>query len=543
VGFVNINPRYREMLLRQGLDRAEQFFALPNVIVSGHPDRHVARVTLGSATSPITAFLKREHRVRWKERFLNACAGYGLVSKSEREAKTLAALDSLPGGGVGCPEWIACGEDEAGKAFLLVRALPETSDLRVHLERLPACARRSFINRLGQTLADLHNAGFDHPDLYAKHVLVGRDGAIYLLDWQRSRRQSIGWRQRWRDLAALNATLSESLMSDGDRLTCLRAYLRTCRLHHGLRPEMLMRSLFEIARRERSLLSHRRIREMRRPLAGSGEQSLVWVEGESLCMTRAFWDELDGATPEWLRPENMPTDSAFLEESKALASGRVGWLARRRETTRMGRLWAWFTGKTPVTSEQQQASLLFRLERHGVAVPRLLAFGQSFRSWQADSFLLVELPDEIRELGRWLHETPPTVLGGTLRERRRQIIRQAGVILRRLHEAGVTFDSSRIAAGRDRMGDKPGLLFVDEEAETIVCGAIGTLVVRRRRLPRHMVADLLLFRSRFGSAVASRTDELRFLLTYLGLDRVMPAARTLIAKLRHEKPHEDRVML
>ena len=114
-------------------------------------------------------------------------------------------LQAFAAAGIGCPEWIAEGEDQNGRAFLLVRELEEVSDLRLHLrERLATHprARRRFALRLGSALARLHQAGFDHPDLYAKHILVDRDGqGIHFLDLQRSRRrQRVPWGQRWTDL-------------------------------------------------------------------------------------------------------------------------------------------------------------------------------------------------------------------------------------------------------------------------------------------------------------------------------------------------------
>ncbi len=220
MAFLEINPDYRDLLRRLGLLRAEDFLALPAVIVCGHPDRNVAQVALGG----VAAFLKREHRVPWKERLANAWSGFGWVSKSRREAATLRALRQA---GVGCPDWIAVGEDDRGRAFLLLREVSGTVDLRHFLQRLaPPRDRHRLARRLGRELARLHDAGFDHPDLYAKHVLVDPDdGTFHFLDWQRSRRGRPSWRQRCRDLAALHATLADDLASPRERLACLRAYL------------------------------------------------------------------------------------------------------------------------------------------------------------------------------------------------------------------------------------------------------------------------------------------------------------------------------
>src|SRR5258708_6791023 len=115
MAFVDINPCYRKFLERQGLVEAGQFLALPGVIVCGHPDRHVLQVILGTGAEAIPGYLKREHRIPWRDPLANAWAGFGFVSKSCREAQTLQVAQRA---GVGCPEWIASGEDDHGRAFL-----------------------------------------------------------------------------------------------------------------------------------------------------------------------------------------------------------------------------------------------------------------------------------------------------------------------------------------------------------------------------------------------------------------------------------------
>src|SRR5262249_39145984 len=228
MAFVEVNPRYRSLLQQHGLNDFVDFLRLPGVIVSGHPDRNVARVLLGSGPTALLAYLKREHRVPWRDRVASLCAGLGWSSKSAREARVLRALRQA---GVGCAEWIAFGEDERGRAFLLLEALPGTVDLQQLLREplaLPWAERHRLACRLGEALARLPAAGVEHPDLCAKHVLVGRDDrAIHFLDWQRSRRRSrVRDRRRCRDLGALDATLAGELATPRERLACLRAYLR-----------------------------------------------------------------------------------------------------------------------------------------------------------------------------------------------------------------------------------------------------------------------------------------------------------------------------
>src|SRR5262245_28634748 len=118
--FVESHPSYRVLLRDVGLRRAGDFVRLSGEIISGHVDRNVAIVELGPSTNRIRAYLKREHRLTWRDRLLSAWAGFGLVSKSVREARTLQLAASA---GIDVPEVLAAGEDEQGRAFLLVREI------------------------------------------------------------------------------------------------------------------------------------------------------------------------------------------------------------------------------------------------------------------------------------------------------------------------------------------------------------------------------------------------------------------------------------
>ena len=75
MAFLKVNPRYQQCLEHQGLVAPVHFLEMPSVIICGHPDHNVARVTLAAGAVAFPAFLKREHRIPWKERLLNATAG------------------------------------------------------------------------------------------------------------------------------------------------------------------------------------------------------------------------------------------------------------------------------------------------------------------------------------------------------------------------------------------------------------------------------------------------------------------------------------
>ncbi len=188
--FVEVAPHWRVFLRRNGLTEIRHFLDLTAVVVSGHPDRSVARATLTDGALTINVFLKREYRISWAVRLSGWAAGFGFVSRSLREARILEALG---GEGVGCPEWLAAGEDGRGRAFLLVRETSGATDLRAWLSRETGPgARLRLARRWARPWPGCTRRDSAHPDLYSKHVLVGSDGDIVqFLDWQRSRRRRL----------------------------------------------------------------------------------------------------------------------------------------------------------------------------------------------------------------------------------------------------------------------------------------------------------------------------------------------------------------
>lgn len=386
MAFVDFNPHYRPFLEQHRLTRFDDFLSLPAVIISGHPDRNVARVTLGKGSDALRGFLKREHRVPWRDRLSNAWAGFGFVSKSCREARVLQALHKE---GVGCAEWIAVGEDRSGRAFLLLRELHDALDLRQVLreEIISPIQRQELARRLGETVARAHATGFNHPDLYSKHVLVEpRTLSIYFLDWQRSRKHTLlDWELRCRDLAALDATLAEELAGPQDRLTFLHAYFGKV---IGLRSAA--RQIRSLARQ---LLRKRHIQEARTCLVPLGKQAVIWVDGEALCVTPDFWAEVQGEVPDWLRLDREASSGGgLIRRLVPLPDGRRGLLVRRSEVRPLRWLWQKLRRRPTVSPELREAGLLFRKQRHGLDAPRLLAFGQRQpRPWRTESFLLTEM--------------------------------------------------------------------------------------------------------------------------------------------------------
>jgi tRNA A-37 threonylcarbamoyl transferase component Bud32 len=252
---LEIAADYRDLFRRHGLATADDFLAWAGTAIGGHADRHVVAVSLAG----LSFFLKKERIVPWRDRFASAWHGHGWASKSVREARLLQQAQAA---GIGCPEVAAVGEDRP-RAFLLLRAADGMAEVRDWLARpLSAAARRALARTLGQALARLHGAGFDHPDLYVKHVLAAAEGEGFrfcFLDWQRSRWTiRVPWRRRLRDLAALDASLGDGLATARLRLDCLRAYLARAEM-----PPPLARAAAAVRRLSLHLLRRRKVRALR----------------------------------------------------------------------------------------------------------------------------------------------------------------------------------------------------------------------------------------------------------------------------------------
>ncbi|MCS6849675.1 MAG: lipopolysaccharide kinase InaA family protein [Gemmataceae bacterium] len=513
---LTVHPRAGPWLQQLGLRSAEDFLALPGTIVGGHPDRHVARVRLGPECDPIDAFLKREHWVPWKERLANAWAGFGFVSRSLREAQTLRAAAAA---GIGCPEVLAAGEASDGRAFLLLRELVNTEELRTVLQRLGpgASGRGLWLARvLGRELARIHQAGFRHPDLYAKHVFVSPEGRVLFLDWSRAwRKGTVGWPERWRDLAALDATVADVLAGPRERMACLRAYLRACgwpAARRGGGPTVRTAAV-AIRRHSTRLRQRRRIEEMRQRALPAGEQNLIWLAGEAICVTQQFRAILGQEVPGWLiepGPTQIVANGAWTEV--ALPERRRALLRWRTVWRPLGRLWSWLSRRPLSCPEFERAGALFRLQRWGIRVPDVLAVGRRpAKGGRLASFLLVGHPAAPR-----LSEYARAMLEPWARH---ELTRQAAAVLQKLHAAGYVLNEE---AGEE------GWLQVQTDAEgspTLVLGSPDAFQPcphlndeRRRR-------DLALVCQELHSDLGSRTDRLRLLLSYYGTRRLTPTLK------------------
>lgn len=388
-GWIRYHPRYESFLKKCGLRSAIDALDYPGEVVCGHPDRHVVRAELRSGGARRTVYIKREHLVPRKTSWRSWRAGFGWVSKCEREA---AILDQLEQGSHPAPQWLAVGRDHQGRAFLIIDEVTDAPDLRQFLAEVDLTRedRELLAEKLGQAIAELHEAGFATPELSAKHLLLHRRTfRMTIIDWQSAPRpQKVDLRDRIRSLAMLDATLRTDLASDRERLRFLRTYLRCCGIS---RTAPIAREL----RAESQRLANRSsIRDQRTPASDAPSQRLVWLAGEAVCVIPelvADWPHPAESSPFYLTPyeRTLPHPD---EEWVTFASGQRGLLTRFSTWDPLGRRLARLREKPWRSPAARLSRILFHLQRHGIPGPKLLAFGQRLvTTSQAESFL-VEAP-------------------------------------------------------------------------------------------------------------------------------------------------------
>ncbi len=495
-GFVVIAPRYRSTFRQRGAIEASDFLNLAGEaphIVSGHPDRHVARIAFEADGETWHAYLKCEHRVTRRYRLANLLTGFGFSSRSLREASVLQALrrEDQPG-----PEWMAAGDDGRGRAFLLLREVPGV-ELRSYLKgETDRRRRRRIARKLGRTLARLHSAGYAHPDLYANHVFVdATDESIHILDWQRAGlSHSLSWRVCRRDLAALHATVDDTLAGEEERLLCLRAYWRS-RSPFGVSWQSAARS---VELKGKRLLGRRHICEKRQHPARP--QAWICLDGEALCVTPTLYDRLGERIPDYLPP---PGDDATIRRRwPRLPNAGQALLVQRNQPAAMGRL-AFRSRSSTVSPEQRQAALLLRLQRHNILAPQVLALGQRRqRDGQIQSFLLAEPLTDACALEAWLARQARRRCSASDSAQRRDVLRQTGSLLRRLHDAScyLVLDDAGCGLAVRRTNGAP----------SVVVDGIESVIPSRRRRPRRAARDVRRMRRILLAASCSRTDVCRF---------------------------------
>ncbi len=517
MSYLTIHPNYQQALTDAGMRTAEDILRLKSIVFCGHPGRNVARARLQTSMGELHLLIKREHSVQLKERLDSMANGFGFASKAKREAMTLSSVRNA---GIPAPEWIAHGEDGSGCAFLVLRECTAAIDLRAHLRQLTHSAdREAWARRLGRMIAAIHEAGFDHPDLYAKHILVMDHGSLSVIDWQRtSVARTVPWKARLRSLALLHATLEASLASMAERRRFLAAYLAACRRNGTQTP--MRRIIDETIRDQAARISkRRRLRELVNAPSRKTEPGLIWRDGEALCVTAELDEKIRDVIPPYLALANLPARPLNLRLQEAVQVEGVGAaeLTRSRRISLIQPLHRSIRKTRKTSPELRLAGVIYRLERLGLPVGKVLAFGQRYSSLCAtESFLLRErrlcLAPQV-----WLDANSASSSTKT----RWQLIRESGSLLRKLHNANFYLG---VGAGPTL----DGLFAIEDDGQArLVIDNAGMLLSRRRESNELARRNLRrLWRTPAGRQV-TRTDRLRFLLAYFESEQFGPREREL----------------
>ena len=205
-----------------------------------HAARHTAR----------RVYLKRHHVRTWRSR-LQAKLGFGTPETAGRtEAQNIRRLAAH---GIACTDLVAYGEDLRPdgwlESFVLTEALEGYQPLDDFLrERFPASRPpcpgtpdrdlRRLIGKVAAVARRLHDAGYNHRDLYCCHFFVreAADGRLQvkLIDLQRVEHRR-RFRRRWlvKDLAQLAYSAPKDRIKRTHRLAFMRYYLGVRRLRPG----------------------------------------------------------------------------------------------------------------------------------------------------------------------------------------------------------------------------------------------------------------------------------------------------------------------
>jgi tRNA A-37 threonylcarbamoyl transferase component Bud32 len=216
------DPNYTAWLTAHGLRQFDDFLNCSQARVIRYRQngsRSVAVVSLGT----ITAYLKREFRIAYKEKLRNWWDGFGAVGKALREWRVLRRARRA---GFITPQPIACGQ-RGRQAFLMTAELVDFVPLDKYLAGVSDEEAKRLSYRLAEWLARWHAAGFMHPDLYAWHIFVRvTDQQLAVLDLARAGWLSdVPWPERWRELALLGASLRTGEINPWDWEEFVDTYL------------------------------------------------------------------------------------------------------------------------------------------------------------------------------------------------------------------------------------------------------------------------------------------------------------------------------
>lgn len=536
-----VDPEYGPQLSAQQLDQLESLLARADVetVAPANRGRETVRIRWQHGDETRVAYLKREHRTRWKDLLRHLFAFRGWWTKARTELHVLQRLQEQ---GIGCPRPLACMQEGffRPKACLLLADLGEMRPLPEYLacamKDADATQRAKFFRSLGGEIARLHAAGVMQPDLYANHVLVA-DGEnaprFALLDFQRSRiLRRVPTTSRVRDLAALLATLSERAADLHERRLLLDSYIEMSGLTAECTP-----MVEAIKRRVQKLLRRRKIWEIRESDAVEPrEVTRIQTEnGEDLWVDAAYWPTLREANLGSFRQVMETTQGTCMRALK----DRENWKLELHDPHQQPRaaylkkhhvkdVGSWLRAKmgarTTTTAGSVEARNVERLRRAGIPAMHVIAYGEKLHeSGLSESFVLTEELSGHTQLDHFLRDRFAPRKAGPRDEQSvdlRTLLYDVAAVAKRFHTLGYNHRDFYCCH-----------FFIREpEPGSFEVNLIDLQrVEHRHRLRRRwVVKDLAQLSYSAPSEHISNTDQMAFAKRYFGVTKLRPKDKRMI---------------
>jgi len=234
-----INREFEPLLKKTGLDDFDAImkFDSGEVVKQKSKYRSTIQFNLPEKEGRTLLYLKR-YRYSFIPEFLKNCFFFFRTYSAIHEWRNIfefkaSHLPTMTPLAVGMrrhvPFW--------NESFLLTQGIPHTKTLEKQLEdcfcrpldRIRLKQKRLLITKLAILTQKMHGEGFKHQDFYLCHILIdlnhSDDPPLYIVDLHRVRRKKkIKQSGQIKDLAALNYSAPQRLISRTDRLRFMKQY-------------------------------------------------------------------------------------------------------------------------------------------------------------------------------------------------------------------------------------------------------------------------------------------------------------------------------
>jgi len=406
-------------------------------------------------------------------------------------------------------------------------------------------------------VARVHAAGLVHGDLYAKHILIDRNGAagsrcsvkVRLVDLQRARHPSrLTLGDRAADLAALRATVPPEVLSSAAWRAFLGRYRGARRT--GISPEHLARA---VDRQQRKLARKRRIVRMLGEWGGRNlplpalplDETVTGIADhlpETHLVHRDYAEALARAKLVSLLDFFYCEDADVLRRRDGRANAvlsldvddrTVSFFLKRHDPVSPSRgVFEFLLERRVQSPGMRECRNVEILRRLGIAGVPVVAAGEDVKPfWRRRSYFLSREIEGGMPLDDFLRERFPAdrTLTGDAFRLKRSIIGQLARVARRFHAHGCHHQDFYLNHFFIRSADEGG--GAPAEAFEIFLIDLQRMRRRRRLRKRWVIKDLGQLDYSTRRAALSRADRLRFLLAYLGVASLDSSDRRFLRRV------------